>query len=190
MPNGNPEFRGADRYVKMYRGGEGSAMDLRGMKQGYLISKLMAEWRSEDRRSETSAAATRSLPASQTVTVGEEIFKKPLLLVETVTIVALSQQSLAAGDALSRANHSVSSSKTTSDGLNIGNSAYVGMTPTLSVAQSFCAPSNRVWKYDIWLSDLWQGGKEDEWLARGGTRVFNVELSKDGGKNFGSNLET
>ena len=185
MPNGNPEFKGHDQCVLMYRGGVAGAWDKKGMLQGYLISKLMAEWLCEDKSSPSLMEATRRLPESSTVTIGENIYKKPLLLVESCAILGASMKSFAEqGDAHARSLHSISSSKISTHSPPIGSSAYVGMTPTLKVAISFCSPTELVWKFHICQSDLWKGGLEDEWLARGGTRIYNVHLSTDSGATF------
>lgn len=187
MPNGNPEFTGDDQLVRMYRGGVAGAWDLKGMKQGYLISKLMDDWLGDDRRSPEMAALTQSLPASQKLQIGDKLYKKPLLQVESGAILGASMRSIAAGaDAFARRQHSVSSSRSTSIDPPTGPSAYVGMTPTLQVAISFCSPTELVWQFDVWKSDLWRGGVEDEWLARGGTPIFNVRLSRNSGVSFGA----
>jgi len=180
MPKG---VRGGNKMYRMYRGGCAGKFDRDGIRAGYLISKLMREWQVEDDQN----AVESSLPAEALVRVGDTTYKKPVLLESygDMPILNLSMQSLCGLDEFNRKQHSVSSSKTDCTNPPCGNSAYVGMTDNLAIAKSFASnPQGWVWRFDIPGDKIWKGGTEDEWLALGGTRVYNVFLSKDSAVSF------
>ncbi|MDT4331116.1 hypothetical protein ACQE3E_16120 [Methylomonas sp. MED-D] len=180
MPTG---VRGGNKMYQMYRGGCAGKFDLDGIKAGYLISKLMREWQQED----DQASVASSLPSESLVNVGKIIYKKPVLLESyaDMSIINLSMKSLAAADEFARKQHSQSSSKTDLTNPPCGNSAYVGMTDNLKIAKAFASnPEGWVWRFDIPGDKIWKGGTEDEWLALGGTKIYNLFLSKDSGITF------
>jgi hypothetical protein len=90
-----------------------------------------------------------------------------------------------ATDLRTRQQHAVSSSPSTSGTMITGASAYVSLTHNIKKAQEFLGSNTMMWRFDICKSDLFEGNKlEEEMLGLGGTPIFNIVCSEDGGVSF------
>jgi hypothetical protein len=85
--------------------------------------------------------------------------------------------------------HSTASSHTSDNGVDVTpTSNYVSLSHDVARAAEW---GGYVFRFDIWRSDLWQGGVdwdrggvEAEWLAEGDTRIHNVEVSVNQGATW------
>jgi len=155
----NPMYRGPEIMVKMYRGTDYS-WEKRAMETGRLMSKGLRDFRGK---------APLEM-ASHTMDTNTGKFG------------VLSPREL-------RNLHSIASMHTSdTEGDVTPTSNYVSLTDDPSRVTEW---GSRIYRFDMWRSDLWKGGVdwdrgglEAEWLAEGGTRIYNVEVSIDKGRSW------
>lgn len=87
-----------------------------------------------------------------------------------------------------RNRHAISSSRGTGGNTHTPASNYASLVADPARATEW---ATRIFRFDVWRSDLWQGGvdydrggPEGEWLIEGNTKIYNVETSTDKGTNW------
>ncbi|KNY25338.1 hypothetical protein [Pseudobacteroides cellulosolvens] len=87
-----------------------------------------------------------------------------------------------------RNRHAISSSHGTGGETHTPASNYASLVNDPARAIEW---GTRIFRFDVWRSDLWQGGvdydrggPEGEWLIEGDTKIYNVETSTDKGTTW------
>jgi len=201
MPGTNPAFVGQDGLVSIYRGGVAGAWEARGIKRGYLISKLMNQWACEGvpQQSDIGGLGGKLLLDKYKVPLLIEsissVFEKEVntgvVMPDgpyqglTLVIPQIPKSVFTATDLRTREQHAVSSSPSDSGTMKTGFSAYVSLSHNIKKAQEFLGTNTMMWRFDICKSDLFEGNTiEEEKLGLGGTPIFNIFCSHDQGVSF------